>query len=221
MYIDAELDDKIREVRQQDPRFDVTDPRQIDILKRSIAYDYLKAFRPNSDFKEKDIESESAFREKLNAGYAPKITINTGGAKGKDEGADYVEAYKDIDLITDKHRKEGRKYTQTNLLSNKAQDAVLAVVRSKLGSSNVSIADIKLTRDENGNITVSTAKDIFDGAGENAPLLMAKGKAITTLDKVGVDMSVNKRKDEQEQIIKDSKAKTYKGLDAKGNPIFQ
>ncbi|WP_407522680.1 hypothetical protein PDL71_15475 [Lacibacter sp. MH-610] len=56
-----------------------------EIMKRAVAYDLLKGFRPQGDFKYKDKEDEDTWRSKQNAGIT---IINQGGGK-KDEVPTY------------------------------------------------------------------------------------------------------------------------------------
>lgn len=180
---------------------------EADDLKRAYAFNILQGYFPDgSNFKTVKDEQKSTYVIKNELGI-PNSRSGGSGDTDKKDGTDYIQAYENIDEVTTKHKQEGRPFTQVNLLGNKAQDAVLSVVRSKLGSNNIGIGDIKLMRDGNGNVTVVTAQDIYDGAGENAPLLMGKNKTITTLDKAGIDLSVNKRAKEQQAILKDENNK--------------
>lgn len=233
-YIEADLDEKIRQAKQQDPRFDVTDPRQIDVLKRAIAYDYLKAFRPQGDFTTKDVEDQSSLAEKIAAGFAAGSRGGSGGGSSsgtKTDETDYVQAYKEIDEATTLKPGESRPYTQANMLPTKGYEAVIKIAKERVGVSGLGAQDIKLVRDKDGNIDIVSAQDIFSGEGPNAVLRWGKNKFIARLDKKGVDLKVNTRAPEQRKIVKEgdkpttsnkpAAAKKYMGLDANGNPIFK
>lgn len=199
--IEAELHRQLK----SNPKFKDVNPYgpEADDLKRVLAYDILKAYYPDgAGFDKKENETRSALVTKIELG------IPSGGTSAKQQDAtDYVQAYAAIDEITKRHAAERRRYTQANLLPNKAQDAVLTVVRGKLGTQNIGIQDIKLVRDGSGNIVVVAAKNIYDGTAKDAPLILAAEKPITSLDKVGTDLSVNKTAKEKKEILKDGQPK--------------
>lgn len=177
-----------------------------EVMKRAVAYDLLKAFRPQGDFTLERDENEDVWKSKQNAG----ITINVkgDGSGSKTTGTDYVDAYNEIDELTKVAFAKG-KATRANALTTKSYEAVIKIARERTGVNDLSAADIKLVRKENGDIYIYPAYDIVRGqTNDNPGIIQWKNNVpIAKLDKVGTDLKVNTRAPEQRTIIKEGNQK--------------
>jgi hypothetical protein len=200
-YIEADLDEKIRQAKQQDPRFDVTDPRQIDILKRAIAYDYLKAFRPTSDFNKDESNIESTFKEKMDAGYAPRITVNTGGGTTTKQDPSVIQAYKELDGITTAALTNAKSKAVTMRDLNSSQQKLIVKELRDIGKEGYVKDDVDPTlqtgifirKNDDGTIGVYKYDKlgVKDGNVKRFVLQPSKENLLTTIDPTNYDVNAN------------------------------
>lgn len=205
-----DLEAELHRQLKSNPKYKDVNPYgpEADDLKRVLAYDILKAYYPEgAGFDKKQNETRSAAVTKIELG------IPSGGSGGTGNDVNYIQAYKEIDDLLKKQSAEGKPYTQANVLSGKGQDALLIQLNTKFKGSDIGLGDVKLVRDANGNNNVVSAKEITDKNGE---VIFKANRPMFTLDKVGTDLSVNKRAPEQHKIVNEGQPKkTIKRADIK------
>lgn len=117
---------------------------------------------------------------------------------------------------------ENGKALSLNKLSDVAQSTILDYVR-KIGNKDATQADVAIWEDKNGEVGVYSVKVGADG-------VTRIDEKIAPLSYFGTNTKVNTTAKQKQEVIKresqqkpssSTKAKTYKGLDKNGNPIFE
>jgi hypothetical protein len=189
--------------RQMFPDYDNLPPESKQLAERKFLHDFIKS-NDRSNFHPTDVKAAPRTNIRVSAGGSggtKEVTIN-------DVWSEIEEAAKGASVKPSKFGSEGP-HTPVADLSPEAKEVILKYVRGWKGNNYITQEDIGVRFDGN-NISVVDA---------------STGKSWGTLNRKSVNIKVNTTQKDKDAVEKMGNPKTttpkYKGLDAKGNPIFE